>query len=310
MTNEEVWRAALGELELTLSKANFTTWFRNTSIIGNNNGSLTIGVPNGFTKEWLKNKYHKTIFKVLQNVTNHGIKEIAYEVCFGKEAVSVAAINNASIETTSTPALSNNKTASPTEINPKYTFSSFVVGSSNELARAACSAVSKNPGQVYNPLFIYGGVGLGKTHLIQSVGNEVLKKNPSAKVIYVTCEKFTEDFITFIQNEQGKNTASKFKQKYRTADVLLIDDIQFLGSKERTQEEFFHTFNTLYQNNKQIILTSDRPPRAIAHLEDRLVSRFQGGMIADIGMPDTETRKAILQAKCLEKNLEQRKVRR
>jgi chromosomal replication initiator protein len=190
------------------------------------------------------------------------------------------------------------------KFNPKYVFEHFIVGKNNELARAAALAVEKNPGTTYNPLFIYGGVGLGKTHLIQAIGNEVLRKDNSKKITYVTCEKFIEDFIGFIQAEKGKTSSSAFKNKYREADFLLIDDIQFLGGKEGTQEEFFHTFNTLYQNNKQIVLTSDRPPKAIPELEDRLVSRFEGGMVADISMPDFETRKAILDAKCREKSIE------
>ncbi|MFH1509236.1 MAG: chromosomal replication initiator protein DnaA [bacterium] len=303
MTHDEIWQAALGELELNLSKANFTTWFRNTSILSNNDGVVTIGVPNGFTKEWLKNKYHKSVFKVLQNVTNHGVREIHYEVSTIRRMEEVKNVEAGTVEVEVAPAM-NSTTIPINGINKKYNFNNFVVGSSNELARAACHAVSQNPGTTYNPLFIYGGVGLGKTHLLQSIGNEVSRNNPNYKVVYVTCEKFTEDFIYFIQNESGKNGESKFKAKYRSADVLLIDDIQFLGSKERTQEEFFHTFNTLYQNNKQIVLTSDRPPKAIARLEDRLVSRFQGGMLADIGMPDVETRKAILQNKCRDREIE------
>ena len=295
---EQIWQAALGQLELSLSKANFTTWFKNTSIIQNKDGEVTIGVPNAFTKEWLENKYHKYIFSALQDVTKNKVKKIIYQV-----------------ETKITP--SPRFTAPPletkiekptvadkdTDLNPKYTFDSFVVGPSNDLARAAALAVIQKPGKNYNPLFIFGGVGLGKTHLLQAIGNESKRKFPEKKIVYVTCERFTDDFINFIQ--KGKAT-SDFKNKYRATDVLLIDDIQFLATKERTQEEFFHTFNALYQKDKQIVLTSDRPPKAIAGLEDRLVSRFEGGMIADISMPDLETRKAILKEKCKEGGVELR----
>ena len=182
----------------------------------------------------------------------------------------------------------------------KYTFESFVVGKGNELAKAAATAVVEKPGMVYNPLFIYGGVGLGKTHLMQSIGNSVIEKHPEKKVIYVTCEKFTNDFIRSVR---GGNI-EEFKNNYRTVDLLLIDDIQFIAGKEGTQEEFFHTFNALHQEDKQIVVTSDRPPKAIPALENRLTSRFEWGMIVDVGSPDLETRNAILEAKCLEKKYE------
>lgn len=301
MNNEQIWQASLGELELTLSKANFTTWFKNTQIIYGKDGEFVVGVPNAFAKEWLKNKYNKHIVKALQNVTNTRIKKISYEVTSQKTgqtktaAFTLPAVQKEDLVPTSAEDVFN--------LNPKYTFENFIVGKNNELARAAAQAITKNPGTTYNPLFIYGGVGLGKTHLIQAIGNEMLK-DKKKKVIYVTCEKFIEDFINFIQQEKGKANNSSFKNKYRTADFLLIDDIQFLSGKEGTQEEFFHTFNSLYQKNKQIVLTSDRPPKAIAGLEDRLVSRFEGGMVADITIPDLETRRAILIAKCKEKKIE------
>lgn len=311
MDNEQIWQAALGELELTLSKANFTTWFKNTHILQNEDGEFVIGVPNAFTKEWLKSKYNKNIAKALQNITNTRIKKISYELVSKKIVQekqrtpslqpSTAPQTIDSVSATTTRATESKL---PNNFNPKYLFEHFIVGKNNELARAAALAVEKNPGTTYNPLFIYGGVGLGKTHLIQAIGNEVLRKDSNKKITYVSCEKFIEDFISFIQGEKGRTSSSSFKSKYREADFLLIDDIQFLGGKEGTQEEFFHTFNTLYQNNKQIVLTSDRPPKAIQELEDRLVSRFEGGMVADISMPDFETRKAILVAKCKEKSVE------
>ncbi|MCX6784956.1 MAG: chromosomal replication initiator protein DnaA, partial [Candidatus Komeilibacteria bacterium] len=184
-------------------------------------------------------------------------------------------------------------------LNPKYIFENFIVGKGNELASAAARAVADTPGQTYNPLFVYGGVGLGKTHLIQAVGNYIMAKNPKARIAYLNSEKFTNDYVQSIKN----NTIEQFKKFYRTVDVLLIDDIQFMSGKEQTQEEFFHTFNTLYQANKQIILSSDKPPKAIADIEQRLVSRFEWGMIADISAPDFETRIAILQIKAAEKGL-------
>lgn len=298
MTNEELWQAALGELELSLSKANFTTWFKNTFIISQDLGKVIIGVPNNFTKTWLENKYHKDILKSLQNVTNNTVKEILYRI----ESLKKPAISQALRETAKQkekgyfPTIEEKKNGF--SLNPRYTFKTFVVGRGNELAHAACLAVAQKPGQVYNPLFLYGGVGLGKTHLMQAIGHEVAKRFSDKKIIYVTCEKFTNEFIRSI----SEGDIDKFKKTYRSADILLIDDIQFLAGKDGTQEEFFHTFNTLHQNNKQIVLSSDRPPKAIPTLESRLLSRFEWGMIADIAQPDLETRMAILKSKCAEKN--------
>ena len=298
MEEQKVWQAALGELELTLSRANFTTWFKNTFISKYQDDFIIIGVPNTFTKAWLEKKYHTAILKALQKITNSRIKNIVYQVETKAEGqtevklvVAAEALPEPAVEITVTA-------ANEFGINPKYTFNSFVVGKANELAQAASIAAAGNPGQVYNPLFIYGGVGLGKTHLLQAVGNEILKKFPHKKVLYVSCEKFTNDFIKSIST----NRADKFKDLYRGVDVLLIDDIQFLAGKEGTQEAFFHTFNDLHQANKQLVLTSDRQPKAIPALESRLVSRFEWGMMTDISAPDLETRAAILRTKCKEKN--------
>ena len=289
MTNQQLWQALLGNLELSLSKANFTTWFKNTSIIEKSESGIVVGVPNAFTKEWLQNKYHQDILKALKAIAPE-IKEVKYQIVSPiyttpavKEATKVAA-----------PA----RKAENQTLNPKYTFGTFIVGLNNQLAHAASLAVSKKPGQVYNPLFIYGGVGLGKTHLMQAVGAEALKKDPNAKVLYVTSERFTNEFVSAVQ--QGKT--EHFKTTYRNVDVLLVDDIQFLAGKEGTQEEFFHTFNALHQNNKQVVMTSDRLPKEIPAIEERLVSRFEWGMIADIQAPDLETRLAILRTKVKEKN--------
>ena len=316
MNPQQLWQATLGELEILLSKANFTTWFKNTTISSYDNEKVTLSVPNIFTKEWLEKKYHQAILKALRNVTeNNNIKEIIYKVeqitALKNPFTGCKSINIQGEATIveSVPAIDEvPKQVSPvnadynllanSELNPKYNFSTFIVGKNNELAHAAALAVVKSPGSAYNPLFIYGGVGLGKTHLMQAIGNKILENNPKTKVLYVSCEKFTNDYINAIQN--GK--ANEFENKYRQVDVLLIDDIQFISGKERTQEAFFHTFNDLHQHNKQVIISSDRPPKAIAALEHRLISRFEWGMIADISAPDLETKSAIIEAKAKEKN--------
>jgi len=316
MNPQQLWQATLGELEILLSKANFTTWFKNTTISSYDDDRITLSVPNIFTKEWLEKKYHQAILKAIRNVTeNSNIKEIIYKVeqitaqknlFTGSETISIQG-EATTVEAVpemikdSAPAgtaSANYNLANSGELNPKYTFTSFIVGKNNELAHAAALAVVKSPGSSYNPLFIYGGVGLGKTHLMQAIGNKIIENNPQAKVLYVSCEKFTNDYINAIQN--GK--ANEFENKYRQVDVLLVDDIQFISGKERTQEAFFHTFNELHQHNKQVIISSDRPPKAIAALEHRLISRFEWGMIADISAPDLETKTAIIEAKAKEKN--------
>lgn len=308
MTNEELWQAALGEIELSISKANFITWFKNTAILSNENGKLVIGVPNGFSKEWLENKYRSYIIKALQNYHKE-IREIScviYSPTFlgADKPKTVDAIKTpypAQPIAPGAPAFAKNLSYKPytVNLNPRYLFENFIVGENNELARAACWAVSQNPGKAYNPLFIYGNVGLGKTHLLQSIGNEVLKNDPTKKIVYVTLEKFANDLVESIKNGR----VSEFKANFQEVDLLIIDDIQFLSGKEKTQNEFFHIFNALYQLNKQIVLSSDRPPKAISTIEDRLRSRFEGGMIADIGRPDLETRVAILKEKSAEKGL-------
>ncbi len=291
MTKEQLWQSTLGELELLISKANFTTWFKNTYINSYENDKVIIAVPNTFTKVWLENKYHEQILKALQNITNKQIQQIIYQVVSDKPNVAISSYNQ--------PATNSSNLNNQAGLNPYYTFDTFIVGKNNELAKAAAAAVAQNPGQVYNPLFLYGGVGLGKTHLLQAIGHEIIKKNNEKKVLYVTCERFTNEFIEAI----SKGRIEKFKNGYRNVDVLLMDDVQFLAGKEGTQEEFFHTFNALHQTNKQIVLTSDRPPKAIPTLEYRLVSRFEWGMLADILSPDLETRIAILESKCYEKNI-------
>lgn len=300
MDTEQLWQAVLGELELNLSKANFTTWLKNTFIMDAGSDTIVIGVPNAFTKTWLENKYHSKILKALQNISENKILNVNYKV---------SPLKNSRAKSVSSPAKTEggaeekpdavSSRAKEVGLNPNYTFTNFVVGKKNELAQAASQAAADKIGTVYNPLFIYGGVGLGKTHLMQAIGNQVLK-NGEKGVLYVPCETFTTEFINSISLGQG----DKFKNKYRSVDVLLIDDIQFLAGKVETQEAFFHTFNHLHQNNKQIVISSDRPPKAIPTLEGRLVSRFEWGMIVDVGTPDLETRIAILKNKCQEKDFE------
>lgn len=306
MNTSELWQAVLGELELTLSKANFTTWFKHTFISDVRDNTIIIGVPNMFTMAWLEKKHTKEILKSLSEHTKGTIKQISYRV--EVRPTSPQAIPLIEKQKVEAPAITQPAYYQPREevkeirtgefsLNGKYCFETFIVGKQNELAHAAAQAVSTQPGDIYNPLFIYGGVGLGKTHLLQAIGNELMRKNPNTKILYITCERFTNDFIGALRS----NRIVEFKNRYRTVDVLLVDDIQFITGKEGTQEEFFHTFNQLYQNNKQIVISSDRPPKAIPALEDRLVSRFECGMLADVGSPDFETRCAILDTKCQEK---------
>ena len=299
---EEFWQAVLAQIQLTTSPANFATWFKNTEITSQKEGKLIVGVPNSFAKEWLENKYGKAIFKILHGLDEE-IKEVKYEV--RKSGFKVlkrtpGPSDLGQVAETGQLGFQEFEIDKETSLNPRYTFENFVIGPFNELAQAAAEAAAKNPGQVYNPLFIYGGVGLGKTHLLQAIGNEVIKNFPQRKVKYTPSEKFTAGVVSSIRNREMES----FKSKYQAIDVLIIDDIQFLAGKEKTQEEFFHTFNALYEKNKQIVLSSDRPPKAIPALAERLRSRFEGGMIADISYPDYETRIAILKAKCLERKVE------
>ena len=299
MTKEELWEAVLARIQLAISSAKFSTWFQNTAIFSIEKNKVIISVPNNFSKEWLENKYNKLILKYLREV-NNDIKEVEYKVSpqsqkNGQENKTSAPIRKP-ISQLQFEEMSLDK---ETNLNPRYQFDNFIVGSFNELAHAAALAVAKKPGRTYNPLFIYGEVGVGKTHLIQATGNKINENFHKKNIQYTTSEKFTSKIIKAIRD----HSIEDLKSYYKNIDVLIIDDIQFLAGKEKTQEEFFHIFNALYEQNKQIIISSDRPPKAIAALEERLRSRFEGGMIADIGLPDFETRTAILEEKCREKNI-------
>jgi len=301
MNLKELWQIVLGEIELTISKASFITWFKSTKIHSKKNGIITVSAPNGFTKEWLENKYNKLIFKILRD-NSPDIKEIQFVIGSEKTVPNTVTKTIPKIIPTNIGDQLNFQEFSfnkETNLNPKYTFDNFVIGSFNELAQAASRAVVDHMGTMYNPLFIYGGVGLGKTHLLQAIGNELFKKHPTKKIKYLSAAKYANELIDAIQ----KKGMDSFKNKYDKIDTLIIDDIQFIAGKEKTQEEFFHMFNNLYQKNKQIIISSDKPPKAISTLEERLRSRFEGGMIADISFPDLETRTAILKNKIKEKKI-------
>lgn len=295
-----LWQSVLGEIELSVSRASFMTWFKNTELLANDDGNVIIGVPNIFAKQQLEVKFNSQITETL---TKNGItvKNITYTISSAskKPARAISAAPTLPIATADpsqavTPAVQQGSNG----LNPKYTFESFIVGSSNELAYTACQTVAKMPGTKYNPLFLYGGVGLGKTHLIQAVGNEVIRHQPGARVLYISSETFVNEFLDSIRFKK-----KGFADRYRNVDVLIVDDMQFIAGKEKTQEEFFHTFNALHQSNKQIIISSDRPPKAIPTLEDRLRSRFEWGMAIDIQSPDFETRCAILQTKANQSNI-------
>lgn len=290
--NKQLWENALVEIELNISKANFSTWFKNTHIVKLEEGVVHLGVPNAFAKEWLYNKYHKFILKALRDISTH-IRGLEYTICKNEPDGSQKQEHQLYQPINSELPLSELYINKEDGLNPKYTFDSFIIGAFNELAHAAAQAIIKKPGLVYNPLFIYGGTGLGKTHLIQAIGNYVKKIDKNKKVHYTTSEKFSMDYINSLQ----QNKINTFKEKYRKYDILIMDDIQFLSNKEKTQEELFHVFNSLYDNNKQIIFSSDKHPAYIPEIEERLKSRFSAGMIVDVSEPEYESRLAILKAK-------------
>jgi chromosomal replication initiator protein len=297
MDAKHIWRAALGELQVALSPANFETWLRHTSLVDVDDTRFRIAVPNGFAKDWLETRYRPLISQTLARIVGYSV-QVEFVVQEGAGQTGEAPIDGGAAQVRVEPTRVG-ADGGAASLNPRYTFSNFIVGSANRLAHAASLSVAERPGHAYNPLFLYGGVGLGKTHLMHAIGNAVIARFPRKKVVYATSEKFTNEFITSIQ--QGR--IDDFRARYRRIDLLLIDDIQFIADKERTQEEFFHTFNTIHEDGKQIVLSSDRPPKQIITLEERLRSRFEWGLIADLTAPDLETRIAILRAKAEESSV-------
>lgn len=290
---EKIWKEILGNIELEVSKPTFKTWFTNTFLVEKKDEKIIVGVPSNFVREWLRKKFNNLIFKHLKKYFND-IKNIEYVVVPKPTKIEITT-SKTKIQITSK--LEIFQIDPRTNLNKKYRFNNFVVGSNNELAFAASQSVVEFPGKKYNPLFIYGGVGLGKTHLLQAIGNELIEKNKNINVRYLTCDRFLSDLVNFIKNQQ----LEEFKLKFKDLDVLIIDDVHFLSQKERAQIELFHIFNFLYDREKQIVFSSDRPPSLINDIEERLRSRFEGGLIVDITPPDYETRLAILKMKLAEK---------
>ncbi|HXH26495.1 MAG TPA: chromosomal replication initiator protein DnaA [Candidatus Acidoferrum sp.] len=287
-----LWQTVLGEIELTVSRASFMTWFKNTELVEQQGGQVVIAVPNIFTKQQLEVKFTQQIKDTLER-NKVSVNHIEFIIQSSTKKRAAEAIHPAVVATeivASAPTATKTKGNS---LNPKYVFETFIVGSSNDLAYAACQAIVGSPGTKYNPLFLYGGVGLGKTHLMQAVGNEIVRQNPQADVLYTSTQAFVDEFLECMKSRSKQWDSSR----YRNVDVLIIDDMQFIAGKQATQEEFFHTFNSLHQANKQIIISSDKPPKSIPTLEDRLRSRFEWGMAIDLQAPDFETRCAILQTK-------------
>jgi chromosomal replication initiator protein len=289
----KIWQEILNSIELEVSKPTFKTWFVNTNIVERKGEKIIIGVPSNFVKEWLKKKFLNLITKHIKKFFQD-VKTIDF-VVVNKPIISISHIYKKEIQSSSK--LEIFQIDPKTNLNKKYRFSNFVVGSNNELAFAAAEGIVKNPGEKYNPLFVYGGVGLGKTHLLQAIGNEILEKNKNLNVKYLTCDRFISELVNYIKNQQ----IEEFKLKFKDLDILIIDDVHFLSQKDRAQTELFHIFNFLYDRGKQIVFSSDRPPVLINDIEERLRSRFEGGLVVDITPPDYETRLAILKMKLSEK---------
>ena len=287
MKAEQAWQAAVGQLQMEMPKAAFDTWVRDTEFLSYEDGSFVIGVQNAYARDWLQSRLVSTVTRILTGIMNRTVEVHfnTWQKPVEPEAPKMSKESPLPYEFDSEIEIRNST------LNPRYTFDNFVVGPSNRLAHAACMAVAEKPTFTYNPLFLYGGVGLGKTHLLHGIGNMCAQRG--MQVLYVSSEEFTNDLISAIRT----HTTQAFREKYRRIDVLLIDDIQFIAGKESTQEEFFHTFNTLHGQNKQIVISSDRPPKAMVTLEERLLSRFEWGLTADIQAPDIETRMAILRSK-------------
>jgi len=311
MQQSSLWQAVLGEIELSVSRGNFVTWFKNTQLVQQSDELVVIGVTNVFVKQQLEHKYGEL---VIETLAKNGVtpQKIEYKIVSSQkpkvetvESVLVSAPAQPSSQQQSTqqaprPVPSNSLSHSYRQgINERYTFDNFIVGASNELAFAACQSIAQNPGTKYNPLFLYGGVGIGKTHLIQAAGNAILQQNPKARVLYISTEQFVQEFVDALRFRK----TAEFASYYRSADLLIVDDVQFIAGKEKMEEEFFHTFNALHQGNKQIIISSDKPPKDIPTIQDRLRSRLGWGMTIDMQIPDFETRCAILQNKAQEHDI-------
>ncbi|MDA8226607.1 MAG: chromosomal replication initiator protein DnaA [Desulfitobacterium hafniense] len=289
---QAIWQETLSKLEGELSKPSFETWLSTTQLVQMDGSTLFISVPNEFAKDWLESRYAALIRSTVQSVLDQPVN-LRFIISSYKDSPKT-------VQEKPQVNINSRTEQFPNYLNTKYTFDTFVIGNSNRFAHAAALAVAESPAKSYNPLFIYGGVGLGKTHLMHAIGHHILQQSPNTRVVYVSSEKFTNELIDSIRDENP----IEFRNHYRNVDILLIDDIQFLAGKERTQEEFFHTFNALHEANKQIIISSDRPPKDIPTLEDRLRSRFEWGLITDIQAPDLETRIAILRKKAKLENLQ------
>lgn len=296
--NKQIWESCLDEIESSLSRANFVTWFKNTNLSKQENGTAYISVPNEFVKDWLNTKHKTTILGLLRNYSD-GIRSVEFVISKLSSKKPDGDANGGDSFIVNELPLKNLYVDKKDNLNPRYTFDSFVVGSFNELAHAAAQSIIKNPGHNYNPFFIYGPTGLGKTHLIQAIGNAIKDKFPNKQIHYIPLEKFAIDYVNALRN----NKPNEFKQKYRKYDVLIMDDVQFISNKEKTQEELFHLFNTLHETQKQIIFSSDKHPNQIIGLEDRLRTRFGQGMIVDVTEPDIESRTAIIRSKLDENGL-------
>jgi len=299
LDHKSLWTSVLADIELNVSPANFGTWFRNTCITREEEGMIFLGVPNTFVKDWLNNKYHKLILRSIRELYPE-IRGVEYIINKKSDDSKITKQNSSQDHGDwvgrQVPLEEEVVINKEDNLNPRYVFDLFIVGSFNELAHAAAQAVVKKPGRLYNPLLIYGGTGLGKTHLMQAVGNDLKNQGGEGggkRVYYLTSEMFLLDYVSSVQNKRG----NLFKEKYRKYDVLIMDDVQFLAKKDKTQEELFHLFNVFHENNKQLIFSSDKPPKQLHGIEDRLKSRLEGGMIVDISRPDFESRLAILKHK-------------
>jgi chromosomal replication initiator protein len=302
MNAEQAWQSVIGQLQMEMPRASFDTWVRDTRVAGYDAGVMTVGVRNAYARDWLESRLMSTVARLLAGIMERAV-DVRFVITNGNDSIQTEDAAPEAHPSDDIPVAQSPEGASVTSsrrpfgeqrnstLNPRYTFDNFVVGANNRLAHAASQAVAEKPARAYNPLFLYGGVGLGKTHLLHAIGNSCHQRGLS--VLYVSSEEFTNDMVNAIRTR----TTQAFREKYRSADVLLIDDIQFIAGKEGTQEEFFHTFNTLHSQDKQIIVSSDRPPKSMVTLEERLRSRFEWGLIADIQSPDLETRQAILRYK-------------